>query len=561
MEELRSGNSSPRFDIAARSAKTGKTKVKPISPTPYPGVNEILSFMFAYVQEILGNQFVGMYLFGSLANGGFDEHSDIDVLIVTDGELSAGTFSALQQLHQRINGLDSPWANQIEASYIPERALRRFDPWNKLHPHMDRGNGEVLHMMSHESDWIIQRHILRERGIVIAGPDLQTLIDPVSSDELRQAVADVLPLWSDPILKNPSLINKRGYQSYCVLTLCRMYYTLRYGELLPKALAAKWALENLDARWGPLIERALIGRQNGDWDADPKDIDETVEMMQYVLAQTQPTPYSEVNDVLNRLLFHVKRILGDQFVGMYLYGSLASGDFDPETSDIDFLVVASETLPDETIADLEAMHQETWATSLKRSSQLEGAYVPRELIWRHNPNGAACPTVNEGRFYLARLGSDWIIQRHVVREHGVTVEGPDPKTLIDFVSPDDIRGAVLGILREWWFPMLEDPSWLREHGSKYHAFAVISMCRVLHALEHGTVVSKPKAVAWARAKLDTRWLPLLDKALAASRHATHEDFLGETLDFIRFVKEQTRKFEKQIPETGIMADENHQQVK
>jgi hypothetical protein len=187
------------------------------------------------------------------------------------------------------------------------------------------------------------------------------------------------------------------------------------------------------------------------------------------------------------------------------------------------------------------MHKQTWATSLKRAGKLEGAYVPRKLIRRHTANGAACPTVNEGQFYVAPLGSDWIIQRHVVRESGVVIDGPDPKTLIDSVSPDEIRGAVRGILEEWWFPMLDDPSWLKEHDSPYHAFAVITMCRVLHALEHGTIVSKPKAIQWARQRLGEPWRQLIDKAVAASRHEAHNDFLDEALDFIRFVKEQTMK--------------------
>jgi predicted nucleotidyltransferase len=532
-----------------------------INPTSYPDVNEILSFMFVNVQKILGDQLVGMYLFGSLANSDFDEHSDIDVLIVTDGELSAGTFLALQELHKRINGLDSPWANQIEASYIPQTALRRFDPANKLHPHMDRGGGEVLHMMSHESDWVIQRHLLREHGIVITGPSLRDLIDPVSSDDLRRAVADVLPLWVKPLLDNPSQINKRGYQSFIVLSLCRMLYTLSHGKILSKPAAAKWALENLDPKWSPLIKGAVIGRQNSNLDADLKDMQETQNMMRYTLEQIKPTPYLEVNEVLNLLLSHVKQLLGDQFVGMYLYGSLSSGDFDPETSDIDFLVVTAGTLSEGKIFELETMHKQAWATSLKRAGELEGAYVPRKLIWRHDPNGVACPTVNEGKFYVAPLGSDWIIQRHVVREYGVTVEGPDPRTLIDVINPNEIRGSVLAVLQEWWFPMLEDPSWLRDHGSKYHAFAVITMCRVLYALENGTILSKPKAVEWARKKLDNPWLQTIDKAVVASRHEDQTAFLDETLDFIRFVKGQTRNFEKQLPERGTLAEQNHQQVK
>jgi predicted nucleotidyltransferase len=256
-----------------------------------------------------------------------------------------------------------------------------------------------------------------------------------------------------------------------------------------------------------------------------------------------PTPYPDVNEVLLLLLTNVKEILKDQFVGMYLYGSLSTGDFNPETSDIDFLFVTSETLSEETISELEAMHKETWATSLKRAGKLEGAYIPRELIRRHNLGGPACPTVNEGQFYVAPLGSDWIIQRHVVREYGVVIGGPDPKTLIDFVSPDEIRGAVLAVLQEWWFPMLDDPSWLRQHDSAYHAFAVITMCRVLHALEHGTIVSKPQAVQWARRRLHDPWTQLIDKAIAASQHEGQDDFLDEALDFIRFVEEETIKFE------------------
>ncbi len=477
-----------------------------LSPTPYPDVNEILNLLYTNIKSIVQDQLVGMYLFGSLANGDFDEYSDIDVLVVTDGEIQESTFSALKNMHMEMAKIDSPWDVQQEVSYIPQNALRRFDPPNNLHPHLDRGTGEVLHMIAHESDWIIQRHILRERGIVITGPDLKTLIDPVSPNDLRQAVIDVLPLWINPILDDPSEIKKRGYQSYCVLSLCRMLYTLQNKAILSKPAAARWAMETLGVKWKPLIERAIIGRQNPGMDAEPEDINETLDMMRYVAeCAKQPSIFPDVNEVLHLLHTNAKEILGDQFVGMYLYGSLSSGDFNPETSDIDFLFVTKDSLPEKTVSKLEAMHKETWATRLKRAGELEGAYIPKDLIRKHDPNGAPCPTVNEGNFYVAPLGSDWIIQRHVVREYGVVIEGPEPKTLIDFVTPEDIRGSIMGVLNEWWFPMLDDPSWLRDHEVGYRSFAVITMCRVLHALETGTITSKPKAAQWARAKLDEPW--------------------------------------------------------
>ncbi|HKJ39189.1 MAG TPA: aminoglycoside adenylyltransferase domain-containing protein [Anaerolineales bacterium] len=256
--------------------------------------------------------------------------------------------------------------------------------------------------------------------------------------------------------------------------------------------------------------------------------------------KSTPTLYSDVNEMLNLLLVNTKEILQDQFVGMYLYGSLSSGDFDPKTSDIDFLIVTTNILSDETISDLEKMHGRIWATGLKWASKLEGSYVHKDLIRRHDPDGAPCPTINEGKFYIDKRGSDWIIQRHVIRECGVVLDGPDPKTLIDPVSADDIRDAVMGILKEWWYPMLDDPSWLRDKESGDRAFAVITMCRVLHALEYGTIVSKPKAVEWARAQMDKPLKQLIDKAISVSNHKEQDVLLNETLQFIRFVKEKIK---------------------
>jgi predicted nucleotidyltransferase len=221
---------------------------------------------------------------------------------------------------------------------------------------------------------------------------------------------------------------------------------------------------------------------------------------------------------------------------MYLYGSLASGDFDPKSSDIDFVVVTDDFLSGETISKLEDLHKRIWSNGLKWAAKLEGAYVPKDLIHRDDPNGHPCPTVNEGQFYVANLGSDWIIQRHVIREYGVVLEGPDPKSLIASVSSDEIRRSVLGILDEWWFPMLEHPNWLSDRGSEYHAFAVLTMCRSLHALKHGTIVSKPTAAHWAEIKF-REWSPLIKKSLIA-QHEKANGFLDEALSFIRFTKNQ-----------------------
>src|SRR5512135_2637365 len=226
----------------------------------------------------------------------------------------------------------------------------------------------------------------------------------------------------------------------------------------------------------------------------------------------QPTPYADINQVLHLLREGAQSVLGNHFVGLYLYGSLASGDFNPQTSDIDFVVVTTDDLPTETITALEALHLRLRDSGLKWARKLEGAYLPLHALRRYDPNAAPCPTINEGRFYVDRQGSDWIIQCYVLREYGAAVYGPSLKSAIDPVTPDDLRRAVAGVLREWWQPMLDNPAWIRNR--EYEVFATLTMCRALYALEYGGIVSKPVAAHWAQQALDDHWAELIDRAAA-----------------------------------------------
>jgi hypothetical protein len=252
---------------------------------------------------------------------------------------------------------------------------------------------------------------------------------------------------------------------------------------------------------------------------------------------THPTPYPDVNAVLRALLSGVQTVLGDHFVGMYVHGSLASGDFNPQRSDVDFVVVTADELPDEMLPALEAMHARIAATA-KWAAKLEGSYIPRHALRRYDPAHARHPALCvDGSFGLDQHASDWVIQRHVIRERGIVVAGPAPQTLIDPVEPDDLRRAVRGVLREWWSPQLDDPT--RLHSSEYQAYAILTMCRALYTLQYGIVVSKSVAARWAQEALGERWAAIIERA-AAWRRGAQLDHLDETLDFIRYTLERCK---------------------
>ena len=262
--------------------------VNSFTPTPFPDVNALVSELFEGVRGILGSQLVGMYLDGSLAYGDFDRDSDIDFIAVTRDELSPETFAALQAMHDRIAALDSWWAIQLEGSYFPLRALRRHDPSDHtLRPNIERGKGERLKLLDHNAGWVIHRYILRKCGITLAGPPPETLVDPVSPDDLRRAMLSMLPAWTGQLLAEPVWLKMGGYQSYVVLSLCRVLYTLQFGDVVSKRAAARWGQETLGQEWIPLIERAWLGRHNPEPEAAQEDTLGTLEFIHYTLARLE----------------------------------------------------------------------------------------------------------------------------------------------------------------------------------------------------------------------------------------------------------------------------------
>jgi hypothetical protein len=255
-----------------------------------------------------------------------------------------------------------------------------------------------------------------------------------------------------------------------------------------------------------------------------------------------PTPYASINTKLLQLLDGARSILGDHLIGLYLSGSLAFGDFDPTSSDVDFVVAISEPLDAMAVAALQRLHEAIGRHDGEQGDGaywLEGYYAPLATLHRPDPTTTSQAYVAEGtRFGLRRLGWDWLLDRYVVREHGVVVDGPAPATLIDPISREQLSAGVRGALRDDWSGQVDGPDWMRSRQEQ--AFVVLTLCRALYVLDHGEFVSKPAAAEWAQRHLAREWAPLIQRALAWRKDATIDDAaLPETLRFLRFTLSQS----------------------
>ncbi len=258
--------------------------------TPYPELNAVLRELVESAQAVLSNNFVAVCLQGSFAVGDFDRHSDVDFIIAVEDDLSDDQVHALQTMHERIYNLDCGWAQHLEGSYFPKDVLRHYSQRGKQLWYLDNGSQSLVR--SDHCNTVVVRWVVREHGIALAGPSPATLVDPIPVEMLRQEIMETIRDWGQQILDRPEPFNNRFYQTFIVLSYCRMLHDLHTGSTGSKSAGAEWAKVTLDPSWAGLIDRAWDGRPNPSLSvrqpADPKDFKSTLEFIQYIIkASTQ----------------------------------------------------------------------------------------------------------------------------------------------------------------------------------------------------------------------------------------------------------------------------------
>jgi hypothetical protein len=259
-----------------------------------------------------------------------------------------------------------------------------------------------------------------------------------------------------------------------------------------------------------------------------------------------PTPYADLNAVLQELVTSAQAILGYQFIGAYLQGSFACGDFDIH-SDVDWTMVTDAELSKGQVQALQGMHERIYRMDCSWAQHLEGSYFPKDLLKRSPIRGERLWFLDHGSQNLIESDHcNTLVVRWQLREHGVRLAGPDPESLIDVVPASALRREVYEVMHEWGNKILADP----EHYNYrfYQGFIVLSYCRMLQSLHTGDIRSKRAGAEWAKANLDPSWAGLIDRTwatrpnpeLSARQPADPQD-MAKTLEFVKAMIHQSEK--------------------
>src|SRR6266487_2752111 len=236
--------------------------------------------------------------------------------------------------------------------------------------------------------------------------------------------------------------------------------------------------------------------------------------------QTNPTAYADINELLESLLSSMQKILGEKLVGVYLYGSLVIGAFDPTISDIDLVAALASDLDDKEWDD-----------------RIEVCYISLAALQTVKTGTSQVANISPGEpFHTRETSLEWLISWYVVRETSITLFGPKPTTIIEPISKDEFLQRIRAHIKAW-------DEWIHDmHNRKTQAYAILTMCRALYTLKYGKQVSKKQAALWAEKEFP-EWASLIENALLwrqawRDEDVDHDATFPDTLRFVHFAISQ-----------------------
>jgi hypothetical protein len=253
------------------------------------------------------------------------------------------------------------------------------------------------------------------------------------------------------------------------------------------------------------------------------------------------TAYPDVDALIGRVQARLHEILGGDLVGLYLFGSLVTGDFDLQVSDVDFVAVTRDALDPKQLDLLQGMHRTLAREHPAWDNRIEVAYPSTAALRTFRTRRSTMAVTSPGEpFHTKEAGIDWLINWYVLRENGVTLFGPPPTTLIDPISGGELASAVFERVAAWRASIGESR---HRNGQVY---ATLTLCRALYTFTHGELASKPHSALWAAEQMP-EWAPLIHEALRSWREDWYDDQVDHAATFaetVRFVVHVADRIER-----------------
>lgn len=222
---------------------------------------------FNLIKEVLENQLVGVYLYGSAVMGGLRPNSDVDILVLTNGSLSESTRSELSTRLILVSGRpgESSGIRPLEVTVVNQKDIV---PWH-FPPRFEFMYGEWLREQfekgeipgaTDDPDLALLLAQAEVNSIMLSGPEVEEVLEPIPWEDIQRAMKDSLP---------GLIASLKGDERNVILTLARMWLTASTGDFSSKDQAAEWAIPQLPEEQAALLDlarKAYLGEVKDKWE-------------------------------------------------------------------------------------------------------------------------------------------------------------------------------------------------------------------------------------------------------------------------------------------------------
>ena len=203
----------------------------------------------------------------------------------------------------------------------------------------------------------------------------------------------------------------------------------------------------------------------------------------------------------------LRSTLGPELVGVYLYGSAITGGFDPALSDLDLLVVIESDARLLDLSRIEAVQERLATRHPDWAHRLDIAYVGRKTLATFRIGGTVASISHEDALQLYDDADGWLQTWYLVRYADTALFGPP---VAEVVPPIERAEFVNAVARDAERIVRRIET---DQRPGLVAYTLLTLCRVVRALDDGAITSKQDAGAWvADRKPEVRWI--IDEALA-----------------------------------------------
>jgi Domain of unknown function (DUF4111)/Nucleotidyltransferase domain len=240
------------------------------------------------------------------------------------------------------------------------------------------------------------------------------------------------------------------------------------------------------------------------------------------------TSDADADAALSLLADGQRRVLGTDLVGSYLFGSAATGAFEPGVSDLDTVAVLRSDPTESQLAGIRVLHASIVREMPEWDGRVEVVYLSTHALTNFMTTSPAARISPGEPFHPIEVDHRWLIDWYQLRTVGIALHGPPVAQVAPLITQGEyVEGVRQHLLDAVWLDASVSP------GDR--SYAILSMCRGLRTCRTGEHVSKREGARWA-SQLMPEYSGLIEDALAW--RARPDDRSGG----LRMSPEATRRF-------------------